>query len=66
MHLYKVSDIGDVDSDFERPVLVLDDVERVVEIFGRLRVDGEDAVLAEVTANLARRLACDPKTISAA
>lgn len=53
-----MSDVGDVDSDFERPILILDDVKGVVEVLGRLGVDGEDAVVAKVAADVGLDLAC--------
>lgn len=52
-----MGDVGDVNTNLERAVLVLDNVDRVVEVLGRLGVDGEDAVIAEVAADLGGRLA---------
>jgi hypothetical protein len=53
-----VSDIGDVDSYFERSVVVLDDVKSIVEVLSRLGVDSEHSVVSEVSTNFRRLLTC--------
>lgn len=49
--------VRDVDSNLERAVLVLNDVERVVEVARSLGVDCEDRVLAVVASDLGAVLA---------
>lgn len=50
--LDEVSDIGDVDTDVVCAILVERDRQSVVKILGSVGVDGENALLTEVLANL--------------
>ena len=50
--LDEVRDIGNVNADFERPVLLGFDGESVIEITSVTGVDGEDPFSTKVTANI--------------
>lgn len=50
--LDEMSDIGDVDSDLESSVVVLDNVEGVVQIASGLRIDSEDSLVAVISSNV--------------
>jgi hypothetical protein len=60
-HLDEVRNVGDVDTNLESAVFVLDDMESVVEVLRGLGVDGEDAVVAKVATDVGLSLACKSK-----
>lgn len=60
-NLDKISNIRDMNSDFESAVFILDNVKSVVEILCRLRIDGEDSVSPEITSDLGSFLAWQSK-----
>lgn len=62
-HLDEMRNIGNVDSNLESAVVVLDNVQCVVEIFRRLGIDRKHSMCAQVAANVALSLACMPTPV---
>ena len=53
-----MSDVGNVDSDLESTVVVLDDVKSVVEISSSLRVDREHRLVSIISSNVLIEFSC--------
>lgn len=55
-YLDEMSNISNMHSDLERSISIVNDMQSVVEILGRFRINGEHSVLSEIASNVGRLL----------